>query len=610
MSYVLFGFPLRFNIHRNTLWLKTKQARGLVDRPAQKVGRQPVFTEQEEQRLIAHAIAMSSFGFPMTKFDLRCVVKAYLDRTGRKVSAFNDGNFPGKEWANSFMKRHKDILSERVSKNITYARASTDAEVIDTFFSHLEKELDGIPDKNIWNYDETNVQDDPGSQKVITRRGAKYPEKIQDASKACTSIMVCGSAAGELAPLYVNYKAEKLWSTWTENGPEGARYNRTKSGWFDHQVFEDWFMSLMLPILKKQDGPKVLIGDNLSSHISLEVLRLCEENNVKFIALPPNATHLLQPLDVAVFRSLKIAWRSLLAEWKESTSGSRCTSVPKDELPGLLNKMTIKLKESIKTNLKSGFRKTGIFPLDKTEVLQRLPKSVLEESLKSMTDVVGDVFLEELNKKRKEVTGKRATKRRKMLNVPAGKSISVAEVEEASRTGKPTTGKKGSSSSGIRARRPRKRSSLEDDSAEESSDSESSSDGQHGYNKRWSEGDTSDSEVHSRSLDNLSETDTPTTSVISNTSNIPRVRGTGTGESTFKGDDFVVVNFEGQLFPGRVMEVKPEGYMVSTMERTKKNWRWPDREDTILYSKEEILYTIESPRPVGRRGIFDVKDLD
>ncbi|KAG0443008.1 hypothetical protein HPB47_015390 [Ixodes persulcatus] len=155
--------------------------------------------------------------------------------------------------------------------------------------------------------------------------------------------------------------------------------------------------------------------------------------------------------------------------------------------------MTIKLEESIKTNLKSGFRKTGISPLDKTEVLQRLPKSVLEESLKSMTDVVGDVFLEELNKKRKEVTGKRATKRKKMLNVPAGKSISVAEVE-ASRTGKPTTGKKGSSSSCIRVRRPRKRSSLEDDIAEESSDSESSSDGQHGDNKRWSEEDTSDSE--------------------------------------------------------------------------------------------------------------------
>ncbi|KAH6927629.1 hypothetical protein HPB50_006279 [Hyalomma asiaticum] len=107
-------------------------------------------------------------------------------------------------------------------------------------------------------------------------------------------------------------------------------------------------------------------------------------------------------------------------------------------------------------------------------------------------------------------------------------------------------------------------------------------DGQRGDKKRWSEGDKSESEVLSGSLDNLSETDTPTTSTIPN-SNVPRVHSAGPGESTFKVDDFVVVNFEGQLFPGRLTEVKPEGYIVSTMERYKKNWRWPDREDGILH---------------------------
>lgn len=96
-----------------------------------------------------------------------------------------------------------------------------------------------------------------------------------------------------------------------ENGPDGARYNRSKSSRFDHQVFEDWFVSLMLPLLKKQQGTKVVIGDNLSSHISLEVLRICELNDIKFIALPSNATHLLQPLDVVFFRPLKVNWRKI-----------------------------------------------------------------------------------------------------------------------------------------------------------------------------------------------------------------------------------------------------------------------------------------------------------
>ena len=169
---------------------------------------------------MAHAVALSSYGFPMTTFDLRCAIKAYLDRTGRRVKQFENGNFPGADWARAFMKRHKAEISQRTSKNITYARASTNAEVIDMFFGHLEKELEGVPPQNIWNYDETNLMDDPGSKKVITRRGAKYPEQIQNSSKVNTSIMVCGNAAGELLLIYVNYKAEKLWTTWTENGPE------------------------------------------------------------------------------------------------------------------------------------------------------------------------------------------------------------------------------------------------------------------------------------------------------------------------------------------------------------------------------------------------------
>lgn len=117
--------------------------------------------------------------------------------------------------------------------------------------------------------------------------------------------MVFGSAEWELAPLYVNYKAEQMWSTWIENGPQGAPYNLTKSGWIDHNVLEDWLIPLILPILKNQEGVRVIIGDNLSLHISLEVLRHCQINDSKFIALPPNATHLLQPLDVDFFSSVE-----------------------------------------------------------------------------------------------------------------------------------------------------------------------------------------------------------------------------------------------------------------------------------------------------------------
>jgi len=253
-------------------------------------GGQTVLNNEEEQSVIAHIIAVSTFGFPVTSHDLRFIVKAYLDKRGKKVQCFKD-NFPGKEWVTSFLDRHKNVLANRIARNISISRAAVDHEIINNFFNNLEQELQGVAPSNLWNYDETNLGDDPGASKVLIKRGTKYPEQIRNATKACTSLMIAGNAAGEIAPVYVVYKSEKLWQTWTENGPEHARYNRTKSGWFDYHCFEDWFLNLMLPILKKQEGKKVLIGDNLSSHLNVEVIRQCEANNISFIALPPNATH-------------------------------------------------------------------------------------------------------------------------------------------------------------------------------------------------------------------------------------------------------------------------------------------------------------------------------
>ncbi|CAH2011985.1 unnamed protein product [Acanthoscelides obtectus] len=125
---------------------------------------------------------------------------------------------PGCDWVKSFLKRHPQ-LSRRIAQNISHARAASDEEIINNFFDNLEVELDGIPASNIWNYDETNLVDDPGQTKVVTKRGTKYPERIRNSSKACTSLMVCGNAEGQIAPVYVNYKSQKLW---TENGPPNA----------------------------------------------------------------------------------------------------------------------------------------------------------------------------------------------------------------------------------------------------------------------------------------------------------------------------------------------------------------------------------------------------
>jgi len=53
---------------------------------------------------------------------------------------------------------------------------------------------------------------------------------------------------------------------------------------------------MFLDHAKRVPGKKVLLGDNLSTHFSPDVLKAAEENDVVMACLVPNATHVMQPV--------------------------------------------------------------------------------------------------------------------------------------------------------------------------------------------------------------------------------------------------------------------------------------------------------------------------
>lgn len=343
-----------------------------------KPGGQPSLTPEEERKIAGNLLVACDWGFPLSSFDIRMIVKQYLDSRGKKIPKFKN-NLPGRDWVVLFLKRHKELLSERWSQNIKRSRARVDKQMIREYFSELEQSLEGISPDCITNYDETNIVDDPGRKKVIGKRGSKHCYRIMDSSKSSVSVMFSGTASGKLLPPYVVYGAEHLYDSWRQGGPKGALYGRSKTSWFNEAIFQDWFEGIALPYFrsKPEDSPKALIGDNLSSHISVSVLEKCRENNIRFILLPPNATHLCQPLDVAYFRPLKIQWRKTLDEWKMTNRGA----IPKDKFPSKLKQTLDRMNIDYKTskNLISGFRKCGIYPLCAEKVLAQVPETQEED---------------------------------------------------------------------------------------------------------------------------------------------------------------------------------------------------------------------------------------
>jgi len=227
--------------------------RHVNNKDIKKQGGQTSLSLSEEKLLIDNILLCAEWGFPLDRLDLRLLVKGYLDRRGKKVKRFGRSNMPGKEWVHSFLTRHNDVLAVRLCQNIKRCRAAVSRETINQYFDNLAISLEGIPLSHIINYDETNLTDDPGRRKIITKRGTRYPERIINSTKSSISIMFAACADGTLLPPYTVYKSKHLHESWRIGGPKGARFNRSPSGWFDSLCFDDWIKSIALPLVNYLD---------------------------------------------------------------------------------------------------------------------------------------------------------------------------------------------------------------------------------------------------------------------------------------------------------------------------------------------------------------------
>lgn len=238
--------------------------------------------------------------------------------------------------------------------------------------------------------------------------------------------MVCGNAVGELLPPAVYYKAKYCYPSWGEGGPKGARYSSTPHGWVDMASFSEYFHQMFLPRALKQPGKKILVCDNLAAHFSLDVLKTCKDNDIHFVCFPPNSTHLLQPLDVGFFSTMKAKWRKQLTAYSEQDPDAKFlqkTIFPRyryrylyfkeksyyNFVLNFLNKIRPSTGTGYRSNilpcchlfrmlkelwevlkpldcLPNAFAKCGLVPLNRQKVLERLPSVASSEEIATAVD--------------------------------------------------------------------------------------------------------------------------------------------------------------------------------------------------------------------------------
>ena len=72
-------------------------------------------------------------------------------------------------------------------------------------------------------------------------------------------------------------------------------------------MFQSWFFDHFLP-LAPCTRPLLLLMENHLSHFNPAVIKKAAESGVVLTCIPPNTTHLVQPLDRCAFASFKRQW--------------------------------------------------------------------------------------------------------------------------------------------------------------------------------------------------------------------------------------------------------------------------------------------------------------
>ncbi|KAJ8916360.1 hypothetical protein NQ315_005057 [Exocentrus adspersus] len=260
-----------------------------------------------------------------------------------------------------------------MTQNLTKSRSEISEQKIRNWFTEIEnyvteKNLHDVfqDPKRVFNTDESAFFLCPKGIKCLIRKGNKTSYNfVSNDEKECLTTLITANAAGMLVPPMIVFNYERIPPHISNLMPSGWGIGKTESGWMTGQSFYEFITNIFHKFLieNKIQLPVVLFVDGHASHLTMELSNFCIENKIELIALYPNATHILQPMDVAIFHPLKNGWKQAVQRFKVENDGKKL----KRENFGPLLKTVI--EESLTPDMfRNGFRTCGLFPLDSNAV--------------------------------------------------------------------------------------------------------------------------------------------------------------------------------------------------------------------------------------------------
>ncbi|XP_062849708.1 uncharacterized protein LOC134311989 [Trichomycterus rosablanca] len=296
-------------------------------------------TPEEEDALVTYIVWMSEHGFPVTGAVVKDLALTVI-KSSQRTTLVNLDKGLSSMWWSRFRARHPEITS-RTPGTLDQSEVHRPLpQAIDGLFAickllYQKHNLEEKPHL-IFNCGETAFVDKPGAKEHIT-------------------VHYCVSAAGESIPPFVIYPRCLPSASYAQDGPTNAIYGVSPKGLMEGELFLEWLDHFIK--FAPAERPLLLYLDQNESHVYKEVVDFCSGNGIEVVCLPAHVSHLLQPLDVAVFGALKTAFTAVaLRTGGDMVDGKRQFSAILKEA----------FQEAVTAdNIKEGFRITGLFPLSR-----------------------------------------------------------------------------------------------------------------------------------------------------------------------------------------------------------------------------------------------------
>lgn len=268
------------------------------------------------------------------------------------------------------MKRHPELtwrMSEYLHKRRTFANEAS----IKKWFQEMTYELKDYTTifnnpQRVFNCDEISFLLPPKSEPILVQRGSKnIHDSLEQSNEKNVTVLITASGDGKILPPLALFSFKRVPAVIAESTPSHWRIKRTSTGSINCGSFYEYVTNEFYPYLveKQVPMPVILVIDGLKSHISFQLSNFCKEHQIILMALPPNTSHILQPLELAFLKPLRSQWRKELKLFQLKNNGQEAR---KHNVAGILEE--ILKSDQMTKDLQNRFFQCGLCPFEASNI--------------------------------------------------------------------------------------------------------------------------------------------------------------------------------------------------------------------------------------------------